>query len=106
MSISINQKKCQGCKACVEVCPGNLIQINDQGKAYIRDVRDCWGCTSCLKECRFHAISFFLGADIGGNGSIMDYEEKGDFAYWHVYRPGAENHKKTIVINKKESNKY
>ena len=61
MSIQINKLKCVGCGKCVEACPGNLIKKDTDGKAFIKHVKDCWGCTSCLKECRFEAINFFLG---------------------------------------------
>lgn len=104
MSISINKERCQRCRACVEVCPGNLIKCDAEGYAYIKDVRDCWGCTSCLKACHAGAIEFFLGADIGGQGSRLTYENKGDLAYWHVMKQ--DGTEKTVVINRRESNKY
>ena len=49
MSIQINKLKCVGCGKCVEACPGNLIKKDTDGKAFIKHVKDCWGCTSCLK---------------------------------------------------------
>ena len=104
MSIRISKQKCAGCKRCIEVCPGNLIKRDNDGKAYIKEVRDCWGCTSCLKECRFGAIDFFLGADIGGRGSTLSYSEENDIATWKVTTPDGEE--KNIIVNKKESNKY
>lgn len=67
MSIRIQKSKCAGCGRCIEACPGNLIKKDKENKAFIRQVRDCWGCTSCIKECRHDAIRFFLGADVGGN---------------------------------------
>ena len=103
MSISIDAAKCAGCKRCLEVCPGNLIKIQ-YGKAYISRPEDCWGCTSCLKECKKGAIKFFLGADIGGKGSVLSINEHGDIREWIVTAP--DGNVKTIVINKKESNKY
>lgn len=104
MSIQIRKEACVGCRRCVEACPGNLIKTDGQGKAYIRHERDCWGCTSCLKECRAGAIDFFLGADIGGMGSRLSVETKGDFFTWTVTRlDGTSSH---IRINRKESNKY
>ncbi len=82
MSITMNQALCKGCKACEQVCPGSLIKMNEAGKAYIKYPKDCWGCSSCVKECHFGAISLYLGADIGGMGTEQ------------------------IVLNTKESNKY
>ena len=75
MSIQINKLKCVGCGKCVEACPGNLIKKDIDGKAFIKHVKDCWGCTSCLKECRFEAINFFLGADVGGKGSTLSFRQ-------------------------------
>ena len=69
MSIRITQNNCVGCGRCIEACPGNLIKKDAQGKAVIKHISDCWGCTSCLKECKTGAISFYLGADMGGAGS-------------------------------------
>ena len=103
MSISIDRTKCVGCKKCVEVCPGNLIKIED-GKAVIKREKDCWGCTSCLKECKVCAIKFFLGADMGGKGSVLSVSQKGDIRDWTVTAP--DGTEKTISINTKESNKY
>lgn len=103
MSIAIDKSKCVGCRRCLEVCPGNLIKIQD-GKAAITRPQDCWGCTSCLKECKTCAISFFLGADIGGKGSVLSVSEKGDIREWTVTAPDGTT--KSIEINTKESNKY
>ena len=103
MSIAINRSKCVGCKRCIEVCPGNLIKLVE-GKAVIKREKDCWGCTSCLKECKTGAIAFFLGADIGGRGSVLSVSDKGDIRTWTVTAPDKST--KTIVVNRKESNKY
>lgn len=121
MSIKINEEKCIGCASCVEVCPGNLIKLNQKSDldiaqspemrtqslrkiAVIKHIRDCWGCTSCIKACPKNAISFFLGADIGGKGSTMEVSEKGTLATWTIHKYTGEDVK--IVINKKDSNKY
>ncbi|HAI77471.1 MAG TPA: adenylylsulfate reductase, partial [Ruminococcus sp.] len=55
MSIAINQNACIGCGKCHDVCPGTLIHLNADRKAFIKYPKDCWGCTSCLKECPVHA---------------------------------------------------
>ena len=36
MSIAIDSMKCRGCKKCTVVCPGSLIELNEEKKAYIR----------------------------------------------------------------------
>ncbi|MGN0577592.1 MAG: adenylylsulfate reductase, partial [Ruminiclostridium sp.] len=66
--------------------------------------KDCWGCTSCIKECAVHAISFYLGADIGGTGSRTHTEKKEGLLRWVIEKPDGEI--TDIFINPKESNKY
>ena len=104
MSIQINKKECRGCKSCMEACPGNLIVMDSEGKAEIAYPRDCWGCTSCLKECKFDAIQFYLGADIGGMGSLLHIREDNGLLIWSVEKwdGGLEE----IVVDKNRSNQY
>lgn len=104
MSIRINQDKCVGCGKCIEVCPGNLLKKTTSGKAIIKREKDCWGCTSCLKECKKGAVQFFLGADMGGRGSTLSVEEKGDIRIWSV--TDVKGNTQQIEINRKESNRY
>ena len=108
MSIIIDQGKCIGCKRCHDVCPGTLIKINENKKAFIKYPKDCWGCTSCIKECPIQAISFFLGEDIGGKGCKVHTEkvkgEKNDIVRWFFELN--DGSVKTIDIDPKESNKY
>ena len=66
--------------------------------------KDCWGCSSCIKECAFDAISLYLGADIGGMGSRMSVENKGDMLLWNIRKMDGTTDQ--IVIDKKEANKY
>lgn len=104
MSIMIDQDCCTGCKACHKVCPGNLLKGNSQQKTSIRDPFECWGCTACIKECPVQAIKYFLGADIGGRGSLVTSKQEKDRLHWVIERPSGEV--KTISINKKEANNY
>ena len=104
MSIAINKEKCIGCGKCRNVCPGTLIKLDEKGKAFIKYHKDCWGCTSCIKECPVYAIKFFLGADIGGMGSLVHTEKQGDILKWVIEKPDGEVSE--ININQKESNKY
>jgi adenylylsulfate reductase subunit B len=75
-----------------------------EGRAYIRYPKDCWGCASCIKECAFGAIAFYLGADIGGMGSRMRVATEGDLLHWQIEK--TDGTKEVIVVNKKDSNKY
>ncbi|MBQ8296559.1 MAG: 4Fe-4S dicluster domain-containing protein [Ruminococcus sp.] len=104
MSIAIDKEKCVGCGKCHDVCPGTLIKIDTDKKAYIKYPKDCWGCTSCIKECPVYAISFFLGADIGGMGSRVHTEKKDGMLRWIIEHPDSKITE--IEINPKESNKY
>ena len=103
MSIRINPEKCVGCLKCISVCPGSLIEEKDK-KAIIKYQKDCWGCVSCVKECRFLAIDFYLGADIGGNGSNMNVSYEGDILHWNIKR--SDGTITTIDVDSKDSNKY
>ena len=108
MSISIDQGKCIGCGRCHDVCPGTLIKINEGKKAFIKYPKDCWGCTSCIKECPVHAIRFFFFLDIGGKGCKVHTEkvkgQKNDIVRW-IFELN-DGSVKTIDIDPKESNKY
>lgn len=104
MSIAINPDICRGCGACARVCPGSLIKQDENHKAYIRYPKDCWGCSSCIKECRFGAIALYLGADIGGLGSRLTVKTYGEELLWNITK--RDGSVEEIVINKKESNKY
>lgn len=104
MSIEINKEACVKCRKCLSVCPGNLIKLNEDGKPYIKYPKDCWGCSSCIKECNFGAISFYLGADIGGRGSKLTVNMDGDIMQWRITESDGTLH--TIDMNGKDSNKY
>lgn len=104
MSIEIDKKKCVGCGRCRDVCPGTLIALDSDRRAYIKYPRDCWGCTSCIKECPVYAIRFFLGADMGGLGSRLHTEKDGDILRWVIEKPDGST--AVIDVDTRESNKY
>lgn len=104
MSISINKNTCVGCKSCVEVCPGNLIKLTAERKAHIKHEHDCWGCTSCVKACPVQAISFFLGADIGGRGARLTVKTSGTVRTWSV--TARDGTVQQIVVDGSAANKY
>ncbi|BBB91907.1 MAG TPA: ferredoxin family protein [Methylomusa anaerophila] len=106
MSIVINKEKCCGCGKCREACPGSLLYPADDGKTCIRYPKDCWGCTSCVKECEYGAIQYYLGAEIGGKGGFLytRQEGQGNFLQWIIVGPGGEE--RIITIDKNKANSY
>lgn len=104
MSIKINQQLCQGCGNCLSVCPGSLIEKNEAGKAYIKYPKECWGCTSCLKECSAQAIMYYLGPDMGGRGGYLFTESKGKCLDWIIRKPDGETVR--ISVDKTKANQY
>jgi len=54
MAVIVNKVKCNGCGACVDVCPANAVKI-EQKKAIISD--ECVECGVCINECPKGAIS-------------------------------------------------
>ena len=103
MSIRIREERCVGCGKCQEVCPGTLIQIIDR-KAVMKYPKNCWGCVSCVKECKAGAIEFYLGADIGGMGGTMNVTQKGDLLNWNITR--SDGSELVISVDRRNSNIY
>ena len=65
---------------------------------------NCWGCVSCVKECKAGAIEFYLGADIGGMGGTMNVTQKGDLINWNITR--SDGSELVISVDRRNSNKY
>ena len=85
MGVVIDQNKCRGCRKCINICPGNIIRINDSGKAYLKRKEDCWSCVSCVKECPVSAIELKL-------------------TEWTITRGNGD--KKVIITDTAEANNY
>ena len=54
MAAKVNEEKCIGCEACVDVCPISAITMKDF-KAVISD--DCIECGACVEACLQEAIA-------------------------------------------------
>lgn len=104
MSIRIEQPRCIGCGRCTEICPGNLLRLDAAQKAMILHPQDCWGCTACLKACPAGALQYFLGADLGGRGSILSFREENGISHWRITRP--DGAVLALDVNKKDPNQY
>lgn len=103
MSIRLETEKCIGCGRCADVCPGNLLFL-EAGRAQLRDARDCWGCTACVKACPRAAICYTLEASLGGAGGRLYVEDRQETLTW-VLRL-ADGEEQRITVEKHQANDY
>ena len=54
--ITIDQKLCDQCQECVDICPKNILAIKDK-KLIVTDLDQCTLCKSCMERCETKAIS-------------------------------------------------
>ncbi len=59
-SIELTPEKCTGCGICLEVCPHDVIKLENK-KAVIVDRDLCMECGACAMNCQFGAISVDKG---------------------------------------------
>lgn len=57
MPPKIDEKKCEGCGNCVNLCPGDVFEMQDEKAVIVRE-DDCLDCGSCAEECPSQAINF------------------------------------------------
>lgn len=55
MAAVVDKEKCDGCGACVEVCPVDAIKV--ESDTAVVDEEECVDCGSCVGECPNEAIS-------------------------------------------------
>ena len=55
---TISEKRCRGCKKCMDLCANNGLIFNEETKKMSVDKEHCLGCGRCIGACNFDAISF------------------------------------------------
>ena len=53
--ITIDKDKCTGCGECVDICPAEVLELQDD-KATAANIEECLGCESCVETCPESAI--------------------------------------------------
>ncbi len=53
--ITINSEKCVGCGECVDICPVEVYELQDEKSVAVNE-EDCMGCDSCVEVCEEDAI--------------------------------------------------
>jgi NAD-dependent dihydropyrimidine dehydrogenase PreA subunit len=54
--IEVDQEKCIGCGECVDVCPVDVYEMQDEKSVPI-NIEECIGCESCIEVCEQEAIT-------------------------------------------------
>ena len=54
--IEVDGEKCIGCGECVEICPVEVYELEDEKAVPIND-EECVGCESCVEACEQEAIT-------------------------------------------------
>jgi NAD-dependent dihydropyrimidine dehydrogenase PreA subunit len=54
--IEVDQEKCIGCGECVEICPVDVYEMQDE-KSVPVNAEECIGCESCVEVCEQGAIT-------------------------------------------------
>jgi len=50
--VKINEKECDACGKCVEICPKRVLKVSEDGrKIELRNVIDCTVCKDCITTC-------------------------------------------------------
>ncbi|MCQ6962561.1 4Fe-4S dicluster domain-containing protein [Methanolobus chelungpuianus] len=61
MPVKVDKSKCEGIGACVQACPTNAIELQEDGSGELRSVvarpEDCVECGICIDACPTESIS-------------------------------------------------
>jgi len=57
----IDLERCSGCGFCDEICPGDLIHMDDSTRLPVVEYPDeCWHCGCCGMDCPEEAVQIVL----------------------------------------------
>ncbi|MBI2570703.1 MAG: ferredoxin family protein [Candidatus Schekmanbacteria bacterium] len=59
MPAQIDSRRCNRCGRCAQYCPGDIIHPVG-GEVVVLYPGECWGCGTCVLECRTGAVTVSL----------------------------------------------
>ncbi|MFW5999309.1 MAG: 4Fe-4S dicluster domain-containing protein [Halanaerobiaceae bacterium] len=89
MSVEIDKNLCHGCReaeepVCVRYCPGDLLKIDERGKAELRNREDCWDCMVCVKLCPARALKTRLPYQLASHNASLVPELHSHKIIWRL----------------------
>ncbi|MGE5582973.1 MAG: 4Fe-4S binding protein [Bacillota bacterium] len=90
MGLKFDSGKCNGCGKCVDICPGDLLFINQSGKSAIRNQAECWDCMACVKTCPAGALETRLPFCLADYGASLKPEVGTEEIRWVCKHPDGE----------------
>ncbi|MCK4786151.1 MAG: 4Fe-4S dicluster domain-containing protein [Desulfobacteraceae bacterium] len=54
--VEVDEEKCIGCEECVDNCPVNVFEMQDE-KSVPVNAEECVGCETCIELCEQEAIT-------------------------------------------------
>ncbi len=54
--LEVNEKRCDKCGVCLDVCPMDVLRFNHKGYPYMQYPDDCWYCDTCVFMCPRQAV--------------------------------------------------
>lgn len=71
VGVHVDEKLCYGCGACVNICPGDLLYLDENGRTKMREQADCWDCMACVKSCPAGALETYLPYSLAECGARL-----------------------------------
>ncbi len=69
-TLVIQRQWCKGCRVCVTFCPKQVLDIDDDGKVYAKDLEKCIYCKLCELRCPDLAIEVRDADDVPGDACV------------------------------------
>lgn len=54
--IKVDREKCSSCGVCINLCPRDVLRLDNRGYPYMAYRDDCWYCDVCRFVCSREAI--------------------------------------------------